>query len=190
MMIQKPFSNRNQLNDDKRYMRRVSYLSINSKDRDRTKYPQPQSYQVDLRELAGIEFRNVESIRILHGEVPDLNNIGEQPYLVLCIEQLQDTYTRHYSTSNISNFFDFLTFSDNFRQNQYIFIKEGKQIFFKPTLAKLSKLNIQIKDQEGNLFSWGDDSGGNFDIQRQHQITFEVTELVQDINSIRPSNVY
>jgi hypothetical protein len=84
--------------------------------------------------------------------------------------------------------FDILTFSDNYRQNEYLYIKEGKQMFFKPTLAKLSKLKIEIKDQSGNLFSWGDDT--TYDISRQHQLTFEIVEIVQNINVLRPSNVY
>jgi hypothetical protein len=190
-MLQKPFHNSNNLNNDCRYIRRISYLSINSKDRNRTLFPQPESYTINLEESVGKVFKNVESIRLLNGEVPDLNNVSDQPFLLLCISQLQDTYTRYYTTSNdIPDVYDMLRFSSNYRQNEYLYIKEGTQLFFKPTLAKLSRLSIEIKDQEGTLFSWGDDSGVNYNITRQNHFIFEITELVKDINKLTPSNVY
>jgi hypothetical protein len=189
-MLQKPLYNRNQLNENPKYIRRVSYVTINSKDRDTDIYEQPESYTIDLKELIGTEFKNVESFRLLHAELPDLNSISDEPYLILCIKQIQDTYSRHYHTSNIPDLYDILTFSSNYRTSDYIYVKEGKQIFFKPSMARLSKLSISIRDQEGNLFSWGDDSGVAFSIDKQHSMTFEIVELVQNINCIQPMNVY
>ena len=166
------------------YIRRKHYILVNSKDRDTDAYPQPESYTVDLPTT----FKNIESVRLVSGTIPDVNNVRDEPFLLLDVSQLNETYSKFYSTSGNLCAFDIIRFSDNRTSTKFNYIQPGLNNFYKPVLAKLRRLTIKIRDQNGALFSFGDDTV--FDTLRQNSFVFELTELVHNAYQIGEQIVY
>lgn len=166
------------------YIRRKHYVMINSKDRDTDIYIQPESYTIDLPTT----FKNIESVRLVSGTIPDVANVRDEPFLFLDIKEFNDTYSKFYTSSGNINIFDIIRFSDNVTSTKFIYLQPGLNNFYKPVLAKLRRLTIRIRDQNGNLFSFGDDS--TFNILRQHTFVLELTELVHNVYQIEEEIVY
>ena len=159
-----------------KYTTRKSYVLINSKDRDFTAYPQPENYVVKMPTT----FRDVVNIKLVSGTVPDLNNARDEPFLILDIDELNNTYSRIYSTNQQLNIFDLIRFSDNVTSSKHIYVQEGKQNMYKPYMGTLDRMTIKIKDQDGALFSFGDDTITSD--ARQNSFFFEISEVVTDTN--------
>jgi hypothetical protein len=75
------------------------------------------------------------------------------------------------------------------------FINVDKKTFehavlnFKTPKASLSKLTISITDSDGNLFNFGDDSGGPHKAL-QNMFIIKVVTLEKDRNSLNTRNVF
>ena len=178
------FERQNRKNLKDNYIRRKHYILVNSKDRDTDAYPQPQDYVVDLPTT----FKNIESVRLVSGTIPDINNVRDEPFLLLDIKEFNDTYSKFHSTSGNINVFDILRFSDNVTSTKFNYIQPGLNNFYKPVLAKLRRMTIRIRDQNGALFSFGDDT--TFSALRQNHFVFELTELVHNAYQIGEQIVY
>ena len=68
------------------YIKRTDYIVVTSNERDISVYPNPSKYVINLPS----EFRNISCIEIVNGVIPDKNNVKNEPYLLLHIDELQD----------------------------------------------------------------------------------------------------
>lgn len=166
------------------YIRRKHYVLLNSKDRDTDAYPQPESYTIDLPTT----FKNIESVRLVSGTIPDVNNVRDEPFLLLDIKEFNDTYSKFHTTSGNISVFDIIRFSDHNTSTKFNYIQPGLNNFYKPVLAKLRRLSIKIRDQSGALFSFGDDT--SFSLTRQNSFVLELTELVHNVYQMGEQIVY
>ena len=59
--------------------KKVSYFTVSSRDRDITVYPDVNRYSVHLPR----DYREIHSIELIQGIIPDANNVTREPYLVV-----------------------------------------------------------------------------------------------------------
>ena len=77
-----PLSIKNETNIE--YSKRIEYITVSSRDRNISNYPSPSHYCVFLPS----ELRNIHSIEVINGIIPDQNNVKQEPYLLLKIDEL------------------------------------------------------------------------------------------------------
>ena len=82
---------------DLQYQEKVHYLTISSKDRDVTAYPNVNRYSLKFPN----EFKNIQSIELIQGIIPDQNDVQNEPYLLLQVDEIQDVMVSN--DKNISN---------------------------------------------------------------------------------------
>ena len=145
---------------DSTYDITTEILSVYSGDRDASKYPNPESYTIDLNSLVNKDYRNVVSVRLISGIFPDQNNVLQEPYLVLHISEVNSSHIA--GTSSVLNSGSTILQLDRPLTTGYFFnLKTDicKCLFssFHQPIARLSRLTIKITDALGNLFSFGSD---------------------------------
>ena len=86
---------------DIEYEYTINYVALESKSRDTTAYPQPNSYRI----VFGDSYRNVKSIELIAATIPDKNSVLSEPYLVLKIDEFDNIES---SDTNLDNAFTIL----------------------------------------------------------------------------------
>jgi len=169
------------------YTTRVDYIVVSSSDRDIINYPSPSRYVFNLP----FEFKNVSRIEIVNGVIPDKNNVSREPYLVLNIDELESVMISNNSV--INNGFALLHLACPIESGYFINVDkktfEHVVLNFKTPKASLSKLTISIRDCQGNLFDFGDDSGGP-NKALQNMFVFKIVTLEKNQEILRQRNVY
>lgn len=154
-------------------------LTIDSGDRDASLYPSPNSYVIDLLKKAGKTYKNVKQIRLLTGTLPDKNNILQEPYLILSVDEfnanMTGTNTYIQSGSCILQLDRAIT-STYFLNLKTDLCKCIIHTFQSP--KEISRLSIRIYDKSGNLFNFGSDSNPPVK-SLQHMLSFEFTMEVK-----------
>lgn len=139
----------------------VKYLVIRSQDRDVANYPQPQQYRINFDNTA---FRNIYSIELVSCIIPDKSNVTNEPYLLLDIPELRDEPMECVNT-HVSNAFTLLQLAPAVKSGHFISIDkqthESTIKYYHTPKARLDHLTINIKDVDGNLFDFGDDTAGS-----------------------------
>ncbi len=171
------------------YIKKISYLAINSKDRDTSTFVQPEQYTINLDTDVGAIYKNVVSVKLISATIPDINNVRDEPFLILNVDELSNAYTKYRGTNKaFTNMYDILRFTDRLTDTKFIYLSEGPLIEYHPPLAKLSKMTISFTDQTGSLFSWGDDS--TLSLIRQNSLVFEITEMIANVEKLGTRNVF
>lgn len=133
------------------------YVVVRSEDRDLSNYPQPQTYRIDLE----TSIKNIHSIELIEGYIPDQNNVTQEPYLLLDIPELRDQPMECVS-KHISNSFAILQMSPPVTSGYFIWFDkrthENTIKYYKNTKARLNHLTINIRNHQGELFNFGDDT--------------------------------
>lgn len=172
---------------DIKYASRVDYVVVSSSDRDITNYPNPSRYVFNLP----FELKNVVRIEVVNGVIPDQNNVSREPYLLLNIDELDSVMISNNST--INNGFALLHLSPPITPGYFINVDkktfEHVVLNLKTPKASLSKLTISIRDWEGNLFNFGDDSAGPNKFL-QNMFVFKIVTLEKNQEILRQRNVY
>ncbi len=161
------------------YKRVSEVINVSSKDRDITLFPSPSRYNISFINTVGKTFKNIESIRLLSATFPDINNITQEPYLVLQIEEVENSGM--YGSNSVLNNGSFLVQLDRAISTGYFLNTKTdicKSIIntYSTPLRELSKMSITITDESGNLFNFGTDSGSPSK-SRQHLLSFEIIRL-------------
>lgn len=170
------------------YSTRDEYIVISSVDRDRTNYPNPNHYTVTLPS----ELRNIKSIEIINGVIPDKNSVLQEPYLLLKIDELENTMIS--PNKPISDSFAILHLQAAFKSGY--FLNVDKKTFEHVVLnyitpkAGLSKLTITITDSLGVPFDFGSDDGLTPDKSLQNMFVLKIVYLVKNRDSINQRNLY
>ena len=172
---------------DIQYKLREEYIVISSVDRNITNYPSPSKYTITLP----YELKNINSIELVNGVIPDQNNVLQEPYLLLKIDELENVMVS--TNKSASDSFAILHLARPITSGY--FINVDKKTFERVILnyvtpkATLSKLTISITDSNGNLFNFGDDSEGpNKALQNMFILKATILEKSRDIIGHR--NVY
>jgi len=169
------------------YIKRTDYIVVTSNERDISVYPNPSKYVINLP----CEFRNISCIEIVNGVIPDKNNVKNEPYLLLHIDELQDVMVS--TNKPIADAFAILHMAPPISPGYFINVDkktfEHAVLNFKTPKASLSKLTISITDYDGNLFNFGDDSGGPHK-EFQNMFVIKVETLEKNRDSLNLRNVF
>lgn len=148
---------------------KTRYLIVDSNSRDISKYPQPNYYRITFDPIYLIK-----SIKIVAGTMPDVNNITDEPYLIINLDEFNNLES---SNTNVHNAFTLLQLQPAVVAGKFIntenTISNATTKYFNPPLEKLSQLTLSIRDLDNILFDFGDDSGGP-DKSLQNFFLFEI----------------
>lgn len=174
---------------EEQYEYKEHYVIIDSRDRDRTKYPNPNEYTVQFNN--GVDgnieeqFRNIVSIELIDAIVPDAVT-GLEPYLTLDIPELNSSYAG--TNNHLSNTFAVLepeTKGTPFARCKFVCPSLNK---YRTPLASLNKLTIQFKNYAGALYNFGTDTTPPTvpDITIQNQLMFKLVTRNPDYKILEP----
>lgn len=172
-----------------------SYLTINSADRDRSKWPSTSHFQIKFIDdapgqpngVTGKQYRNIQSVKLLSATIPQLNNVLDQPYLLLQVDEVQGMYDA--STLPVSRAFSKLHFEPTPGPAPILRLDRGvgdplTREFWPTPLASLDRLTLSIRTYNGDVFSFGTDGGDDIDPTLQTSFTFEIRNYVVDNRTV------
>lgn len=168
----------------------VHYVSISSRDRDYSVYPNVNRYVVNFP----TEFKNVSNIQLIQAIIPDQNNVRSEPYLLLKIDELEDVMVSR--DRNVSDAFAMIMLSSPPTPGGFISmdtkIHENTVKYFRIPKASLSKMTVSITDCDGVLFDFGESlvSPATPGKSYQNTFVFKVTVLEKKRMSLSHRNVY
>lgn len=172
------------------YEEYVHYVTISSRDRDRSVHSNVNNYHITLPQ----EFRNIHSVELVQAILPAKNNSEAEPYLLLDIDELSDVMISN--DKHVSNSFAILqpttpTTTGGFMQIDKR-IHENTVKIYKTPKASLSKLTVSIKDCLGNLFNFGSDTvlPNAVDKSLQNTFVFKITTLEKRRSELNQRNVF
>jgi len=168
------------------YDKNEHYLIVSSEDRDVSAYPSSSNFVLNLDK----EYRNITCIELIQAIVPDKNNITSEPYLLLKINELENTMDS--CNKQISESFAILqicnpTVAGTFLQMDKR-IYENVILNYQIPKANLAKLSIKITDSQGNIFDFGGD--GTNAKAYQCLFVFRITTLDTSRKSLNNRTVY
>jgi len=174
----------------------IYYIDIDSRERDRTIWPDPQNYQIkfqgtsDHENVIGQVYKNIKSIELISMCIPNTNNVLDEQYLLLQIDEINNKKRRS-ANINVDKAFTRLIFQDLAAVNYLCIDKDisSPLILEYPKndlLASLSKMTISLRRYDGTLFDFGTDTVAPtpFDETVQNSMTFKITELVRDTSKM------
>jgi hypothetical protein len=164
------------------------YISVESKSRDLTSYPQPQNYRIYLSQT----YKNVKSVELIGGTVPDQANVSSEPYLVLKVDEFDNLES---SDLNINKSFSILQLKQPNIPGGFINIDteicSGAPKIFKTPLANLDRITISVRDYDNNTFNFGDDTAGSPpNKQFQNMFLFKIITLERKRNELNHRNIF
>jgi len=172
---------------DIQYEKNIHYLTISSRDRDQIMYPNVNSYTIHFPN----ELKNVEMVELIQGIIPDVANVQNEPYLLLKIDEIQDTMISN--DKSISNAFAMLQLAPPTKANTFIQldrrIHEYTVKYYQTPKAYLSKMSITITDANGVPFNFGSDPVP-FNKALQNTFVFKITTLEKKRTTLNTRGVY
>lgn len=185
-------------NSDKSLVPRHYYISIDSRDRDRTQYPNPAQYRVEMKPVDGYmgayisrDFKEIVSIELLSAVYPNTNNVLNNLYLVLVIPEIDDNYdaTNTTTTKGFAKLYPQATFGNHVHAkiDGVEYVRKQWRV---SNLKNLSKMTIELRLPNGNLFNFGTDTIPPIAINEdlQNSFTFKITVLEPDTSRLGRQN--
>jgi hypothetical protein len=172
------------------YEEYVHYISVSSRDRDRSIYANVNNYCITLPN----EFKNISSVELIQAIIPAKNNADSEPYLLLDIDELEEVVISN--DTHISDSFAILQPSPPITAGGFMQIDkrihENTVKIYKTPRSSLSKLTISIKDDSGNLFDFGIDTvpPNAIDKSLQNTFIFKLITLEKRRADLRHRNVF
>lgn len=172
---------------DIKYDSQIYYLAISSKDRNISQYPDVNRYTIDLRN----EYRNISTIELVQAILPAKNNVEQEPYLLLNIDEIEEVV--HSNDIHIANSFAILQLAQPTTSNGFIQIDkrihENTVKYFKTPKANLTKMSITITDSSGTPFNFGSDTNPP-NKALQNTFVFKITTLEKQRSQLNYRNVF
>lgn len=163
------------------------YLTVSSRDRNFSSHPNVNNYTVNFPN----EFKNILSIELVQAIIPAKNNVEDEPYLLLDIDELPDVMVSN--DTNISKSFAMLQLTTPTTPGGFIQIDkrihENTIKFFKIPKAYLSKMTVSLRDYSGQLFNFGTDSSPP-QKELQNTFVFKIVTLEKKRDQLRHRNVF
>lgn len=152
------------------------YLFVSSSMRDRSQYPDPAYFKLELPE----PFRDIVSIELSSGVLPNQGNIANDGYLLLDIPELN-----HIRGADGSRYFGILGLQYHPSPTKEYFNLDKSNtndmpIVFKPVKRRLDALTIILRHPDGSMVTFGtEDPNAPANLSLQTQLTFEVRVRVR-----------
>lgn len=170
------------------YEQQIHYLVVSSKDRNTTLYPNVNRYVIHLPR----EYRNIHSIELIQAIIPDKQQVTDEPYLLLKIDEIEDLMASN--DRGISDAFAVLQIAPPTTTGGFIHIDkrihENVIKYYHTPKSSLSKMSITITDQDSNVFDFGADTPNPPNKSLQNLFVFKVVCLEKKRSTIQQRNLY
>lgn len=180
-----------------------NFLSIDSQDRDRTKYPNPNDYTIPLvssntngqGDVPGRRYKNIVEFELISAIIPNRANVMDEIYLILDIPELNDS-TYDASNPHLRTGFAKLLFETVDGTSKWLRLDVDnsdplRKVFYPSPKSSLDRVTIRILKRDGTPFNFGTDNTlptePNGDLQNSW--TFRVIEKVVDATPIGHRNI-
>jgi hypothetical protein len=169
---------------------REYFITIDSRDRNRTIWPSANNFQVKLDASStfngatiGRNFRNVKSLEVISVQFPNANNVLNEMYLYLCFPELDGVFesTSMIGTKAIAKLEPYAAIG-NFVLVKYD-TKYPKLIFPDKGLSRLTALTVEFRKYDGTLFNFGTDTTPPTTVNPVLQTSITLRVVVQVPNS-------
>lgn len=160
-----------QLEHEGSYSVERDLVHISSQFRDRTHYPDPGFFRVDLP--GG--FQDVVAVELVGGTLPNIPGLTNNPYILLDMGgELNQVRTLDGNT-----YFAVLNFFHHISGGAYLTLDrsttEGKPATFQPLKSRLNNLQFRFLYPDGTQVMFGsEDPNEPMDFQRQVSLTFQI----------------
>ena len=162
-------------------------LQITSKDRNFTSFPTTSNFRICFEKI-----RNVVEIELVSAILPNQNDILDEPYLIIEIDELPSNI--EFSCRDINKAFAMLPLKKPNKDTGGFIVPELGQNYkttmkFKTPLASIDQFTISIKDMDGALFDFGTDTApGTKSLQTTFM--FKITTLEADLSEIQTQAIF
>lgn len=142
------------------------YLHLDSGQRDYEAYPTRAYFKIRL----DTPIRDIHSVEVLAMVIPNLDNVLDEPYLILDIYELNGTFAGHPSQQpstavlNLQNAVTGPTYSHVALCRK---VAERSPIFYRPPKKRLDSVTFALRKPDGTLVNLGSDVGS---LIRQNQL--------------------
>lgn len=172
------------------------YLSISSSNRDSTNYPLHYDYRINFDQ----PFKNIKEIELISAIFPNQpaassgGDILNESHFVLDIDELNYIEFPNNVGSQALKGFSILPLKPPTKNSGGFIIPElgciyHKSKVFKTPLASLDHLTIKIRDNNGNLYDFGQTAGSTAKTHQNHFV-FNITVEEVDRTSLNNRNVF
>ena len=170
------------------------FLSIDSSDRDRSKYPNPFKYTIymvgssDQQNVTGHRYKNIHSIELISAILPNVEEITNELYIILQIDELRDVGFNS-SNQNLQQAYAKLVMHHHLNDNFLLLDADNsrplKRIYYPSLKGSIDKLTITLKKPNGDIIDLGPDSDPDQppikDIQ--NSFTFRIISKIPDVDA-------
>lgn len=179
-----PFNEQNTKTSDIVYVENVSYLHINSSDRDIIANPSVNSYRIDT----GERFKNIKSIEVIGCSIANQGSVLSNPYLILKINGLNHLI---FSNLNVTSAFAilYLKYTTGAHVQPELGCTQRSILNFKTPLASLGNITLSILKPDGTLFSFGETSG-DISVAYSNSFMLKITTLEKSRADLNNRSVY
>lgn len=158
----------------------AKYITLNSSDRNRKIWPTTSEFQL----RTGQTYNNIQSIKLISCVVPNRNNVLDQPYLLVDIREIEGTYDAASAPSQRA--FSKIYFQEAPGPEKFLRLDKGvgdplTRVYWPTPKASLDRFTISFRTYDGQLFSFGDDTGPEIDPLIQTNITLEIRDYIPDV---------
>jgi hypothetical protein len=147
------------------------YCHVASKDRDRSLYPSPANFKIELPEC----FCDVYRISIAGGTLPNLDNIDADPFVYLDVPELN-----HIQTTSMDKYFGVLSLHSGNTSSFFNLDKSSTNLMpliFNPIRRELHQLHIKLFHPNGTAVNFGTQTELDvLDFTKQATFVFEIVE--------------
>lgn len=166
----------------------TKYLQICSNDRNTNTYPKTNNFKICFEKI-----KNVIEIELVSAILPNQNDILDEPYLVIEIDELPSNI--EFSCGNIKKAFAMLPMKKANKDTASFIVPELGQNYkttmkFKTPLASIQSFTISIKDLNGGLFDFAPSDALQDEKNLQTTFMFRVTSLEADMTSIQTRAIF
>lgn len=180
-----PLKNQSNIqNKELEYTTSVNYICINSSDRNTSKYPNVNTYRIELSE----NFRNVHSIEIVSASLANQNNIQLLPYVILKLEGLD-----HINFSNDNNKKGFAILYLKPTTGAHVLPELGvlqrNVLINKTPISSLSNIQISLCKPDGSALTFGE-SNGDITVAYSNSFLLKITTVEVSRKSLHNMSVY
>lgn len=163
------------------------YIQLCSNDRDISTYPQTNSFKLGFEKI-----KNVSEVELISVILPNQNNILLEPYLILEINELPSNI--EFTSTNVRNAFAILPLKKPNKDTDSFVIPELGHNYktvlrLKTPISSIQSFTINIKDLNGDLFNFGDDSGGPAKAL-QTTFVFRIKYLEKDFSPVSAKAIF
>jgi len=144
------------------------YFTVDSRDRNKTIWPTTSEYQIKMEPENSFigatltrNYKNVKSIELINAVYPNTSNILQEPYLFVCIPELEGLLFDATNLTGMKTFAkliphrntDFFVYSENSWN-------DSAKLEFHTAGKRIDRLTVQFRKHNGDL-AFGIDAASN-----------------------------